>query len=66
MSLTVLVRSVPLVGGRRGSEERCRWSVETGDDSEDSQLVWELDYCLVEAVGCCWSGTGNNNIIYNS
>ena len=43
------------------------WSVETGNDGVDSSLVAErVYYCLVEAVGCCWSGTVNNNITYNS
>ena len=31
-------------------EERCRWSVETGDDSVDSLLVRKQSACLVEDV----------------
>ena len=32
------------------SEEQCRRSVETGDDSVDSLLVRELEYCFIEAI----------------
>ena len=34
-------------GKRVGSEERCRWSVVTGDDGVDSLLVREREYCRV-------------------
>ena len=63
-----VVSTVRLV--RSEGWSRCRWSgrqATTISDSVDSSLVGERVYCLVEAVGCCWSvGTGNNNISYNS
>ena len=63
--LLAFVRSGSLVRERRDSVNSSL--VGERGDSVDSSLVGERVYCLVEAVGCCWSaGTGNNNITYNS
>ena len=58
-SLLAFVRSSSLVRERRDSVNSSL--VGERRDSVDGSLVGERVYCLVEAVGCCWSvGTDNN------
>ena len=65
-------RGVPLVDGKRGAvslvsgdgRRRCRWSVETGDDSADSLLSGSGSTVLLRLLFV--GATVNNNIIYNS